>query len=139
MQMFRGGIHTASDNSISGNPGGMHGPDSSLGSVRPVGVRGVPVLARPSFFKKGGKVKKTGWAKVHKGETVVPAKHEGTRRIMSSGKKKTKKRSSQKRVSTKIKVLRNEGVKQDQAVATAINMEKKHRLTNSGGYKRVKK
>lgn len=31
-------------------------------------------------FKRGGKVKKTGLAKVHKGETVVPAKKRGKRR-----------------------------------------------------------
>lgn len=30
-------------------------------------------LAVPRMFKKGGKVKKTGYAKVHKGETIIPA------------------------------------------------------------------
>jgi hypothetical protein len=29
------------------------------------------VLARPKAFKRGGKVKKSGWAKVHKGEKIV--------------------------------------------------------------------
>lgn len=28
-------------------------------------------LARPSEYKKGGTVKRTGWAKVHKGERVL--------------------------------------------------------------------
>ena len=43
------------------------------------------------------------------------------------------------RVSKKISKLRHEGKEEDQAVAMAINMEKKHRLTESGGYKRKKK
>jgi hypothetical protein len=47
-----------------------------------------------------------------------------------------KKRS---RVSKKISVLRHEGVPEKQAVATAINMGKKHRITASGGYRRVSK
>ena len=42
------------------------------------------------------------------------------------------------RVSKKISKLKHEGKPQDQAVATAINMEKEHRLTESGGYKRKK-
>jgi hypothetical protein len=42
-------------------------------------------------------------------------------------------------VSRKISKLRSEGVKQDQAVAMAVNMGKKHRITKSGGYRRVKK
>ena len=43
------------------------------------------------------------------------------------------------RVSKKIEVLMHENVPQKQAVAMAINMEKHHRLTNYGGYIRVKK
>jgi len=31
-------------------------------------------LARPSAYKKGGKVKRSGWAKVHKGERILRAK-----------------------------------------------------------------
>jgi hypothetical protein len=96
-------------------------------------------LAQPASFKKGGKVKKTGWAKVHKGETVIPKKHDGIKNILGGKKRKAKSKASKKRISTKIRVLRKEGVKQDQAVAMSISMEKKHRLTNSGGYKRVKK
>jgi len=30
-------------------------------------------LARPSEYSKGGKVKRTGWAKVHKGERILRA------------------------------------------------------------------
>lgn len=33
-----------------------------------------PAMAKPASYKKGGVVKKTGMAKVHKGETVIPAK-----------------------------------------------------------------
>jgi hypothetical protein len=50
-----------------------------------------------------------------------------------------KSKAAQGRISKKIGILRDEGVKQDQAVATAINMEKKHRLTPGGGYRRVSK
>lgn len=49
------------------------------------------------------------------------------------------KRSSPARVGKKIAKLRHEGKPEDVAVATALNMERKHRLTESGGYKRVKK
>lgn len=47
-------------------------------------------LASPSTFKKGGKVKKTGWAKVHKGEKVIPAKkkHPGFKKVQSKIAKK---------------------------------------------------
>jgi hypothetical protein len=31
-------------------------------------------MAEPSSFRKGGRVKKTGFAKVHRGEVVVPKK-----------------------------------------------------------------
>ena len=41
------------------------------------------------------------------------------------------------KVSKKISVLRREGVPQEQSVATALNMERKGRLTEGGGYKRV--
>jgi hypothetical protein len=46
---------------------------------------------------------------------------------------------SSQRVSKKIEHLRKEGVPQKQAVATALEMERKHRLTPGGGYKPVKK
>ena len=48
-------------------------------------------------------------------------------------------RDSPARVGKKIAHLMEEGKSQDQSVAMAINMEKKGRLTESGGYKRVKK
>jgi|SRR5580692_478182 hypothetical protein len=44
--------------------------------------------AKPSSFKKGGVVKKSGWARVHKGETVVPTKHPGFKAVQSKIAKK---------------------------------------------------
>jgi hypothetical protein len=32
-----------------------------------------PRLAKPASYKKGGKVKKSGWALVHKGEKIISA------------------------------------------------------------------
>ena len=48
--------------------------------------------------------------------------------------KKKKKRSP---VSKKISKLMHEGEEQDQAVATALNMKHKGRLTKEGGYIRA--
>ena len=48
-------------------------------------------------------------------------------------------RHSPARVGKKISHLMDEGKPQDQAVAMSLEMERKHRLTESGGYKRVKK
>ena len=48
--------------------------------------------------------------------------------------KKKKKRGP---VSKKISKLMHEGAEQDQAVATALNMKRKGRLTKEGGYIRV--
>jgi hypothetical protein len=50
-----------------------------------------------------------------------------------------KSKKASERVSKKIGILRGEGVKEDQAVATALSMERKHRLTKEGGYIRKKK
>jgi len=49
------------------------------------------------------------------------------------------KSKANERVGKKIEILRGEGVKRDQAIATALAMERKHRLTKSGGYIRAKK
>lgn len=43
-------------------------------------------MAEPNSFKKGGRVKKGGWARVHKGEVVVP------KRAKKRGKKSAKRR-----------------------------------------------
>jgi hypothetical protein len=48
-------------------------------------------------------------------------------------------RNSPARVGKKIGHLIREGKPKDQAVAMALNMEREHRLTESGGYQRVKK
>ena len=47
-------------------------------------------------------------------------------------------RPGRKRVSKKISKLHKEGVPSQEAIATALSMEEKKRLTASGGYKRVR-
>jgi hypothetical protein len=47
--------------------------------------------------------------------------------------------NSRERVSKKIRKMRHEGERRDVAVATALNMARKNRITKTGGYKRVKK
>jgi len=51
--------------------------------------------ASPSTYKRGGHVKKTGMAKVHKGEVVVTASKAKT--MKSSKKKESRKRVASKR------------------------------------------
>ena len=48
-------------------------------------------------------------------------------------------RHSPARVGKKISILMHEGKKQDEAVATALSMERAHRLTDAGGYIHAKK
>ena len=51
---------------------GFNGPSES-GMGGPIGVGGpIQRAGGMQAFKKGGKVKKTGLAKVHKGERVAP-------------------------------------------------------------------
>ena len=45
-----------------------------LGAVRKRLVHHITPKASPVSYTKGGRVKKTGKAKVHKGEVVLPAK-----------------------------------------------------------------
>ena len=52
--------------------------------------------------------------------------------------KKKVSKAGQQRVSAKISHLMQEGIPQKRAVATALNMERKHRLGPKGGYKRKK-
>jgi len=47
--------------------------------------------------------------------------------------------AKQDRISKKIQHLAQEGYPNKQAIAIALNMEREHRITKSGGYKRVKK
>jgi hypothetical protein len=49
-------------------------------------------------------------------------------------KKRKKKSQRNLRVSEKISVLRHEGEPQDKAVATALSMERAHRLKRGGKY-----
>lgn len=48
-------------------------------------------------------------------------------------------RAKRQRVSAKISTLRHEGNRPDVAVATALNMERKHRLHKGGRYVHVKR
>lgn len=106
--------------------GGAPRPSPRFGDMR---------LASPSSFKKGGKVKKTGWAKVHKGERITPA---GAAANAMGGKKK--KAPKTKRAKNKIKKTMGEWKKgtlhsgsrkgpvvknQKQAVAIAISQARK--------------
>src|SRR5581483_9088843 len=97
------------------------------------GAKAPGEIGAPSY-KKGGFVKKTGLARLHKGEFVAPRKYA---RAAAHFVGKKRKGNSRKLVSKKIGVLRHEGVPQKQAVAMAINMGKAGRITKSGGYRRV--
>ena len=48
-------------------------------------------------------------------------------------------RNSPPRIGKKISKLMHEGKLQEQAIGMALGMEREHRLTDSGGYIRVKK
>ena len=48
-------------------------------------------------------------------------------------------RRSPARVGKKISMLEHEGEPHKKAIAMALEMERHHRLTQSGGYKRVKR
>lgn len=82
------------------------GPERPLQGVKPEPVapiaRPLPIrkslspgvrMALPATFRRGGRVKRTGWAKVHKGETVVPA----AAASMGAGKSKSTKTPRAKR------------------------------------------
>jgi len=47
--------------------------------------------------------------------------------------------AARERVSDKISVLRHEGERPDTAIATSLNMERKHRLRKGGRYVHVKR
>jgi len=71
-------------------------------------------LAYPSSYKKGGKVKKTGFAKVHKGEVVLTKKQaKSSPKIMQKhpGGTRTIKTSVRKRTATIVQKNREGGQK----------------------------
>lgn len=65
---------------------------ADIGKIAPTG----DLKAKPSSFKKGGKVRRSGMAKVHKGEIVLTA----AQAKMCTG-KPTKKKGARKRIATK--------------------------------------
>lgn len=67
-------------------PGSEKPEPVSGGPARPVFGSPGARMALPATFRRGGRVKRTGWAKVHKGEVVVPA----AAASMGAGKKKTR-------------------------------------------------
>jgi hypothetical protein len=82
----KAGLISKGISAIKGKMGSSKGGASYGGA----GVGGDPAkaaLAGVKLFKKGGPVKKTGLALLHKGEYVVPAKH--GHRKKSSGKQRT--------------------------------------------------
>jgi Family of unknown function (DUF6496) len=112
-------------------------PTRPIGSpvrAEPLPVRASPSpgvrMAVPSAFRRGGRVERTGWAKVHKGETVLPAA-EG----LGKGKTKTPRRRKIKKTmdewkggalhsgSKKGPVVRN----QKQAIAIALSQARKEK------------
>lgn len=50
-------------------------PKTLAPPVKPLAPKPAPMqpMAVPQSFKKGGVVKKSGWATLHKGERVIPA------------------------------------------------------------------
>lgn len=79
-------------------PAFLGGKSSSKKKKSTVKTPETPTMATPSSYARGGKVRKTGVAKVHKGEVVVTASQARARH--KKGKKKSKK-GSRKRVTKK--------------------------------------
>lgn len=77
-----------------GQPGKMPTGEEPTGTaMRPVNTMGAVSpsarMALPATFRRGGRVKRTGFAKVHKGEVVVPAK--AVAAALGAGKKRARK------------------------------------------------
>jgi hypothetical protein len=74
-------------------------PHSTLSGVGAPQGADVPFLAIrdravPGSFKKGGKVKKLGRAKVHKGERIIPSRAPRTLSVRSKKRRKAKRRKA---------------------------------------------
>ena len=59
--------------------------NTGMGPQRQRSARGMPMESMPSY-KRGGKVKKTGPAKLHKGERVLTKRQAGKVRVKSKSK-----------------------------------------------------
>lgn len=77
----------------SGFAGGLGAAKKKKDDAKPVPTNPAK-MASPSGFKKGGKVKKSGMAKVHKGELVLTARE-------AKGRTKSSKKTPRKKVSSK--------------------------------------
>jgi hypothetical protein len=77
-----------------GKPAPIRSPMPRGNPARPVGGSGVR-MAVPATFRRGGRVKRTGIAKVHKGEHVIPAaaSEMGAGKKQSKANKKARKRA----------------------------------------------
>jgi hypothetical protein len=76
----------------------MQAQQMTQGSVPPEPAMKQMPMAQPSSFKKGGKVKKTGMALVHKGEKVLTKKQQESKKPMSKASvKAVAKKSDSKR------------------------------------------
>lgn len=88
-------------------------------------------MALPATFRRGGRVKRTGFAKVHKGETVVPA----AATAMGAGKKKARAKGKVQKTMGEFKAgtLRSGSKKgpvvknQKQAVAIGLSEAKREK------------
>jgi hypothetical protein len=78
--------HAAVPHSTLSGVGAPQGADVPFTAIRDRAV--------PGSFKKGGKVKKTGWAKVHKGERIIPSRAARALSVKSKKRKKAKRRKT---------------------------------------------
>jgi hypothetical protein len=80
------GLEQKGMSALSSKLRGQSGARKAAGGAAPASTTSVSdVLATPSVFKHGGRVKRTGVALVHRGEYVIPAKRSGKKtRIIAS-------------------------------------------------------
>jgi hypothetical protein len=76
--------HAAVPRSTLSGVGAPQGADVPFTAIRDRAV--------PGSFQKGGKLKKTGWTKVHKGERIIPSRAPRTLSVRSKKRRKAKRR-----------------------------------------------